>query len=52
MMEEMFVGYEESLADPTLAHKPAGKDAAPVRFVLRQALKLKWSIWRKSGLKM
>jgi uncharacterized protein (DUF2252 family) len=42
MMEEMMVGYEESLADPKFAKKPAGKGAAPVRFVLREALKRKW----------
>jgi uncharacterized protein (DUF2252 family) len=42
MMEEMVAGYEEALGDPEVTKKAAGKDAAPVRFVLRQALKRKW----------
>ena len=42
MMEEMIVGYEQALSHSTVAKKPSGKGAAPVRFVLKQALKRKW----------
>ena len=42
MMEEMIVGYEEALLDPTEKRKPSGKATGPIRFVLKQALKRKW----------
>ncbi len=42
MMEEMIVGYEEALVNPDSKRKPSGKDTAPIRFVLKQALKRKW----------
>jgi uncharacterized protein (DUF2252 family) len=42
MMEEMIVGYEAGLANPTVKRKPSGKDTEPVQFVLKQALKRKW----------
>lgn len=42
MMEEMIVGYEDAMKNPDKTKKPAGKDASPVRFVLKQALRRKW----------
>jgi uncharacterized protein (DUF2252 family) len=38
----MIVGYEEALVNPDSKRKPSGKDTAPIRFVLKQALKRKW----------
>ena len=42
MMEEMIVGYEEALLDPSSRDKPSGQATEPIRFELRQALKRIW----------
>jgi uncharacterized protein (DUF2252 family) len=42
MMEEMIVGYEEALVDPTEKPKPSGEATEPIRLVLKQSLKRKW----------
>ena len=42
MMEEMIVGYEEALLDPSSRDKLSGQATEPIRFVLRQALKRIW----------
>jgi uncharacterized protein (DUF2252 family) len=42
MMEEMIVGYEEALIDPSTEPNPSGEAMEPIQFVMKQALKRKW----------
>ena len=53
MMEEMIVGYEQSLVNPDVKRKPKGEATEPIQFVLKQALKRKWrhlAEWNKSKM--
>ena len=42
MLEHMMEGYEEALAKPAAGKSTKSKVAAPIRIVLKQALKRKW----------